>query len=49
VFGGGGGTQVNCATTAQTVTKGPTCNAANGSSLGINGGTNVTVVLSQCN
>ncbi len=25
VFGGGGGTQVDCSTTVQTVTKGPTC------------------------
>jgi len=33
VFGTGVGTQVNCATTAQTVTKGPTCTG--GASLGI--------------
>jgi hypothetical protein len=47
VFGGGGGTQVDCSTTVQTVTKGPTC--ANGASLGIAAATTVTVSLSQCN
>jgi len=47
VFGGGGGTQVDCSTTMQTVTKGPTC--TNGASLGIMGGTTATVTLSQCN
>ena len=35
VYGAGGGTQVDCSTTAQTVTKGPTCNG--GASLGIDG------------
>ena len=45
VFGAGGGAQVDCSTTAQTVVKG-TCSAGN--SLGTAGGT-VTVTLSQCN
>ena len=47
VFGGGSGTQVDCSTTVQTVTKGPTCQ--NGASLGIATGTTAAVTLSQCN
>jgi hypothetical protein len=47
VYGGGSGTQVDCATTAQTITKGPTC--VNGASLGVATGTTVTVLLNMCN
>ncbi len=46
-YGTGSGTQVDCSTTAQTVTKGPTCTG--GASLGIGGTTTVTVSLNMCN
>ena len=47
VYGGGSGMQVDCSTTAQTITKGPTC--VNGASLGVGATTNVTVLLNMCN
>jgi Cys-rich repeat protein len=46
VYGTGSGMQVDCSATAQTVIQG---NCTSGNSLGIQGGTSVTVLLNMCN
>jgi hypothetical protein len=47
VYGTGGGMQVDCSTTAQTVTNNTGCGG--GASIGITAASGATAVLSQCN